>query len=280
MMRQLLSASLILTLTSASCLAQVDGTYVLTVPSRYKITDHNFRREMPFANLLELAVGGDGYASYLVGRAYESGLAYGMDVTSGGGKPAVIGVPYLTKAAFWYYEAARRNNLNALFHLGLLLVNKKVNFPEKAGGLSSVDQGKAYMSYATSQGYSPFSDAIYRPQESAQPQQRASVRQAPESSNSKTEEIRPSGYRPPDASVDPGVTLLGVGVLSILALALLGNSHSGPGASSTVSGADTTKNPHRSCQIAQAVPVQNPAGSTYSTTWETRYTMHFGNDCP
>ena len=100
-------------------------------------------------------------------------------------------------------------------------------------------------------------------------------------------DVMSASYVPPRQSVTPqnsasasdaaGVV---VGAIALLGLAALLSSGDKNSTSNTVEDQNAGKNPYRTCQVPYAAAVQNAPGSTYSTTWETRYRTGSGNECP
>jgi TPR repeat protein len=102
----------------------------------------------------EKADKGDVLAAYQIGRAFETGnTAYPVES------------PNLAQAVTWYNRAVSGGNLNATYHLGVLIASKKVLVTDSTGGTMHADMlsGRKMMDYAVQHGYDPVSDSARLP---------------------------------------------------------------------------------------------------------------------
>lgn len=99
---------------------------------------------------------GDLLAAYKVGRAFETGnFAY----------PS--GRPNLSQAISWYNRAAGGGNLNAMYHLGTLMVTRNAMAVDSSGVVRpDIAGGRRMMDYAVQHGYDAATDTV-RPQGSS-----------------------------------------------------------------------------------------------------------------
>lgn len=107
-------------------------------------------RRVQVARWEQAADKGDLTAAYHVGRAFEMGtVSYPSRA------------PDMAQAVEWYNRAVRGGNLNAMYHLGALMVTRNVLAVDQSGtARPDVQGGRKMMDYAVQHGYQPATDTV------------------------------------------------------------------------------------------------------------------------